>query len=258
MLAMTLGRVGEPMDGRNYMAHIKRERQARKYCETGHRAKPKDIPHLVGRLLGIEIEYYPSVATKAAPLTTVGTDGSLGSGGAEIRRLTWQDETGHLAGLRAMTVVGRVSEKCGLHIHVDCRHMDPDVVASTYDTIVNDYYPILKAFVPPSRLNNQYCRWASNRPEENGDAQLNSRYCACNWRAYSEHETLEFRCQGGMIDLCAIEAWALICQWIVSQHGGIHFDIARISQALGKGAGCGDVEGSAICSGANLLIRGQQ
>jgi hypothetical protein len=176
---------------------------------------PKRIPWLTGKLLGIEIEYYPRnreeiEALPPNPLTRVGRDGSIGSDGVEVRRISWQDEKGILAGLRSLPIRGHVTERCGLHVHVDVRHLPTPEVA--YQNIVACYH-LLRALVPVDRHTCSYCRWLNNGPLTPNWAD---RYCAANWQSFSKHGTIEYRCQGGSIDTKTIEKWGLVCQWLTN------------------------------------------
>lgn len=187
------------------------------------RERVKAIDSLRGRLIGVEIEYYPSEeeympeSLVDGPLCFIGTDGSIGSGGREIRKLTWADNKGRLAGLLGLPLKGTTDERCGLHVHVDCRHLGQGYllnVVQTYERVIQ-FYPHLKRLVPGNRLQNKYCRWINNCPVSAG-YEDGSRYTACNFAAYDEHRTIEFRMQAGMTNPVAIESWALICQFIVN------------------------------------------
>ncbi len=167
---------------------------------------------LFGKLLGIEIEYYPTERTvfQTKLVENVG-DGSLDDGGREIRKVTWRSKAGRLAGLLALNLKGRVNKTCGLHVHVDARHLGQNGLldaVDTYERLIR-FYPYLKSLCPRSRRANRYCRWISNR---NGC----NRYAAINFESFEKHGTIEFRCQGGSIDLVKIETWALLCQWLIS------------------------------------------
>lgn len=181
-----------------------------------------------GGLLGIEIEHYPAPGAILPPpgLTSAVGDGSLSSGGLEIRRVTWAGKTGRLGGLLGLAPFlqgGTVDTRCGLHVHVDVRHLDlpgmgtPESAlcdaGETYDRLCG-LYPILKKLVPKSRLRSSYCRWRNNRresPDFRGSGNGN-RYAALNFDAYSEHGTIEWRMQGGSCNVVKIESWALLCQ----------------------------------------------
>lgn len=167
-------------------------------------------PALKGKLIGVELEYYPAnggVAYGTRGLTEQVGDGSLDHGGREIRKLTWAGVDGRLIGVVGLKLNGRVNSACGLHVHIDVRHLDGTQRHETYERLIK-FYPFLKKLVPKSRLRNQYCKWVDNR-------NTGCRYAAINYRAASSHGTFEFRCQGGTINALKVETWALLCQHLV-------------------------------------------
>lgn len=169
----------------------------------------------LGKLIGVEVEYYPKGGESNVPaesvLCNVTHDGSLDSGGREIRKLTWIDSNGRLSGLLALKLEGKVNKKTGLHIHIDARHLTVEngrlTAAQTYDRLFALSFA-LKKLVPKSRRTNSYCKWQNSR--ENGE-----RYTAINFCSFAEHGTLEFRCQAGSTNLLKIETWALLCAFLV-------------------------------------------
>ncbi len=179
----------------------------------------KSAPQLKGKILGIEIEYYPTSGVSIPPKNTllhVGTDSSLANGGIELRKVTWQNNQGRLAGLCNLKLRGRVDSTCGLHVHVDARHFGtPEWV---YDRITECYQP-LKMLVPKNRWTSNYCKWVNNREEsvcQWTETDASNRYAAVNWYAYNEHGSFEFRCQCGILQPVKIESWALVCQWLTN------------------------------------------
>lgn len=194
---------------------IRRWRIERKAREVAEEINIFKRDELRGKLLGVEIEYYPRYTyPEESKLMKVKEDGSLSDGGKELVRVTWANREGRLAGLLKLRLEGRVDKSCGLHVHVDVRHLpqfnatsERFSIRETYDRLCK-FYKFLKKLVPKSRLQNRYCRWRNNRLS-------GGRYCAINWCAYEEHGTLEFRCQGGSINLVKIETWALLCQFLV-------------------------------------------
>lgn len=190
-----------------------------------------------GTLLGVEIEHYPAAGNPALAavsdrtgrsLTDCVHDGSLRPGGLEVRRLTWAGANGRLNGILGLAPIlagGKVDTRCGLHVHVDVRHLHvPGMgrvgdagcdAGETYDRLCK-LYPILKKLVPPSRLRSSYCRWRNNRPdsEDFSRSRDGNRYAALNWDSYAEHGTIEWRMQGGSCNPVKIESWALLCQFL--------------------------------------------
>ena len=184
----------------------------------------------VGKLIGVEIEYYPAGAEDVSRhynqrnqrelVGEVVGDGSLAYGGREINKLTWISQSGRLEGLLGLPIKGTVNKSCGLHIHIDARHLGKDGLleaGATYDRLVT-FYNMLKHLVPKSRLNPHrsspgwYCKFRSNRHLRGHSA----RYAAINFLSYHKHQTIEFRCQGGTTNKVKIETWALLCQFLVN------------------------------------------
>jgi hypothetical protein len=196
-----------------YMTDGVRYRPLRNHDER-RSVNVKTAGTLLGKLIGVEIEYYPSREDriKTNQLTDVTGDGSLDCGGAEIRRLTWASKTGRLEGLLALKIRGKINRKCGLHVHVDARHLGGESgllnARDTYARLIL-LYPMLKKLVPRSRLRNSYCRWRDS-------VEYCDRYCAINFQSFGSHGTIEFRCQGGTVNLLKIESWALLCQFLVN------------------------------------------
>jgi hypothetical protein len=182
----------------------------------------KQAPKLVGRLVSVEIEcYYPHGKFPVDNgLTEVGNDGSLDSGGIEIKRMTWASN-GRLMGLLSLEkqLQGyRINKKCGVHIHIDARHLPNHssdtkllTASETYDRLTL-LYPMLKKLVSESRLRNRYCRWVNNNHESDRFDAGVGRYAAINFEAYKKYKTIEFRCANGSTNVVKIESWALLCR----------------------------------------------
>lgn len=192
---------------------------------------------LKGKLISVEIECYKKTwgtnPDRTGVLTEITHDGSLNSGnrygdqGREIRRISWANESGRmtgLLGLKSYLAGARVDKTCGLHVHLDVRHLPkpgegtPYVcdAAETYDRMTM-LYPVLKKLIPRSRWNNQYCRFYNNRDGSDtyrcpGNGQ---RYAAINWCAYREHKTIEVRCGSGSVNLVKIESWAMLMKFLL-------------------------------------------
>jgi hypothetical protein len=135
-----------------------------------------------------------------------------------MRKLTWTSKDGRLHGLLKLNLKGRINSKCGLHVHVDARHLGHkgllDSVA-TYERLL-EFSKHLKCLVPKSRHDNQYCQWINNCPESRECQEASNRYAAINYLSFKEHGTIEFRCQSGSTNLVKIESWALLCQYLLN------------------------------------------
>jgi len=183
----------------------------------------KENPALEGKLLSVEIEYLPTPGTddisSTAPagnldLITVVNDATPSPTPIkEIRLLTLTNEEGRMHDLLNIKIDGRVNKQCGLHVHVDARHLGKNglrTAEETYDILASA--PVARQFkklVSPSRRKNKYCRWRNNRRGGN-------RYAAFNYHSMSEHGTIEFRMHQGSTNKQKIEAWALLCQWTLN------------------------------------------
>lgn len=189
--------------------------------------KAKDLMPL-GSLLGVEIEHYPvrdyRLGAGKTNLSNYCHDGSLDQGGIELRRLTWVGQNGRINGILSLKPLlegATVNQRCGLHVHVDIRHL-PTVstetvcsVGETYDRLCS-IYPMLKKLVPKSRLRSSYCRWGNNRRDSDSfrSNSAGNRYSALNYDSVSEHGTIEWRMQAGSTNVIKIESWALLCQFL--------------------------------------------
>lgn len=220
LLAQCLRRGLEPAtlasfqdDGHSTRAAIQLARAARKETPENPRG-PLSFAILRGRLISVEIEYYPTGPTPATSATRdVKTDGSLYGGGCEVTQIAWPDN-GRLPGLTRLRLPGRVDKSCGLHVHVDVRGLSEEQAMRAYERLVT-LSRWFRRLVPPSRLRNRFCRWRANNTA-NSD-----RYCAFNWHSYRKFKTIEFRMQGnfnpqggrvpGHLNMLAIENWALVC-----------------------------------------------
>lgn len=97
------------------------------------------IPSGYEAVTGVEVEYYPRMGgagavTKAifrtglAGAVSVTTDGSLRQGGVELRVMATREHLERVV-RKALTIApGRVDSSCGLHVHLDMRHRDVDLV----------------------------------------------------------------------------------------------------------------------------------
>jgi hypothetical protein len=185
----------------------------------------KNDATLIGKLIAVEIEYFPRPGTDdvstTAPsdpnaLVNVIGDGSLGYAGKEICVLSLTSDEGRIDEILNLKIDGRVDKRCGLHVHVDARHLGRNgllTVEQTYDRLTSTTHCkenlnfCFKKLVPKSRHGNKYCRWKSNR------SFGCDRRSAFNFQAFREHGTIEFRMQGGSTNKEKIEMWALVCKF---------------------------------------------
>ena len=177
------------------------------YSRSGVR-RLKDCLELKGKLIGVEVEFYPDSHDKLerrnrSPFSSVDTDGSLHDCGREVRRISWVQDN-RIRGIARMRLDGQVSKKCGLHVHVDVRDLDEEAVGLVIDKL-KYCYNYLRWMVPHNRRSNY--RWVEWQLSSNGH------FAAVNHS--QDHGTIEFRMQQGSINTCFIENWALFCYHLV-------------------------------------------
>lgn len=110
----------------------------------------------------------------------------------------------------------KVNDSCGLHIHMDAA----DFTIETWRNLAITYRhlePVIDAFMPSSRRNNNYCKCLSGISESRirqaetiedlRYAFRNDRYHKLNLEAYSRHRTVEFRQHGGTTNFTKMENW---------------------------------------------------
>jgi hypothetical protein len=98
-----------------------------------------------------------------------------------------------------------VNKSCGLHIHLDCRGKDQKEVL-TIARKMNAWLYSLRELVPPSRLENQYCRFGVSTTD---------RYRAVNVCSFREHKTLEVRLHSGTVDYTKIISWVRLLELLL-------------------------------------------
>lgn len=95
-----------------------------------------------------------------------------------------------------------VNKSCGLHIHIDSRHLselDLHRVMSNYKKAL----PVLLGMVPNSRRNNTYCKAAVGPLT----SDTSKRYYAVNMTAFKKYKTVEIRLHSSTTDFTKIKNW---------------------------------------------------
>lgn len=94
--------------------------------------------------------------------------------------------------------------RCGLHVHLDMRRRDKDLV---YNNLVACQYALLSV-VDPNRYNNEFCRVVTGRkfPTEFTGERV-ERYKTINAAAYYKFRTLEVRMHEGSVSFNEIRHW---------------------------------------------------
>ncbi len=111
----------------------------------------------------------------------------------------------------------RVDYKCGFHLHIDLKGEDSDnlkAIAFAY----HNTYDVWKHFAIPSRLRVDYCKPMKSilrdylNCKHTDDwrrlgSNLTGRYYWVNWKAYTEHGSLEIRLLEGTLDAERVKNW---------------------------------------------------
>ncbi|NDG65212.1 MAG: hypothetical protein EBY29_17390, partial [Planctomycetes bacterium] len=107
----------------------------------------------------------------------------------------------------ALGKVGFATNKsCGLHVHLDARHLSLDEVCNRAKTI-NKWLAAMRELVPLSRRDNSYCAFGFSRSE---------RYRAVNVCSHSKHGTLEIRLHSSTANYQKILAWIRLVELLFS------------------------------------------
>lgn len=96
------------------------------------------------------------------------------------------------------------NRRCGLHVHLDMRKRNKEVV---YSNLVSCQDALLKV-VDPRRTDNEFCRTVESRKfptKFKGDRQ--ERYRTINAAAYYKYKTLEVRMHQGSLDYSEVINW---------------------------------------------------
>lgn len=179
-------------------------------------------PELINRYVGIELEFcapikeinfaielFKSGIHKFAQLKH---DGSLrpqmGETGYELAILLKETELKsgmkRVCDLLKKVNAQAVDRRCGLHVHIDMRKRNKDVVYSNFVSCQN----VLLKLVHPDRRNNEFCQSVTSKKfpiEFTGDRH--ERYKTVNAAAYYKYRTLEIRMHEGSIDYNQIVNW---------------------------------------------------
>ncbi len=99
-----------------------------------------------------------------------------------------------------------VNKSCGLHVHLDARHLTPKKVTRIGQSL-GHALPVLKWLVPESRHDNTYCKLGVSPLR--GD-----RYHAINLTAFGKYKTIEIRLHSGSINSSKIINWIKILKLV--------------------------------------------
>lgn len=106
----------------------------------------------------------------------------------------------------------KINKSCGMHVHLDMRHRNKDVV---FANLVSAQ-PQLYAMNPVSRETGTFSRKTESRQFEIAN-QASGRYFGINPASFSRHKTIEVRIHSGTVDFRKITAWVDILIAIVNK-----------------------------------------
>lgn len=119
----------------------------------------------------------------------------------------------------------KVNKSCGLHVHLDARHLTQKEVVKTAKKI-GRALPVLASMVPLSRRTNSYCKLQVSPLNKD-------RYCAVNLTAFRKYKTLEVRLHSGTTDFKKIILWVDILSTLAkSDLKRESFDIYDLSEKV--------------------------
>ncbi len=180
---------------------------------------PNDFGYDKG--LGIEIETitplkHEDAQKKVPSYVRCAQDGSIrdhagnkpnGNGvwGIEYRILIKRSEleTRVLKAVEAISGIGaQVNKSCGLHVHFDMRDKSKVEAAAIHERM-SKWVSVLRELVPPSRRDNQYCRF------ENADSDHHK---AVSFGSYDKHKTIEVRVHSATLNNTKIIQWVRLME----------------------------------------------
>lgn len=153
-----------------------------------------------------------AIRARKISLCQVKEDGSLSSeSGAPVEvTLLYNSKHGHekLEKLcEALAEVGAfVNSTCGLHVHLDARHLD-SIGAKAMAKRLGFALPVLAKMQPQSRRNNSYCRLGVSGMD-------GERYYAINATAYNKYKTIECRLHAGSVSFEKISKWVDLLRFL--------------------------------------------
>lgn len=99
-----------------------------------------------------------------------------------------------------------VNKTCGLHVHMDCRHMLQSKVMRKATKLDEAMINWIQFMMPMTRITNSYCRVFCDNPRE--------RYKAVNRTSYVKHETLEIRVGAASLNPAKVVNWVKMCHYL--------------------------------------------
>lgn len=127
---------------------------------------------------------------------------------------------------------GYANRSCGLHVHLDVRNRDADLVYKNLVRVQN----ILRGSQPVGRINNIHCKPNTSdkldkkRSEETGGRD--DRYWVVNGAAYARHKSIEIRIHEGTVDCESIYNWVSFLDAIANHKAEIPKNELRFAEDL--------------------------
>ena len=128
----------------------------------------------------------------------------------ELTVLFRQDDMKNLEKLCSLLneLEAEVNASCGLHVHIDARHMtEKQVIMAGHK--FNSVMPFLAMMVPKSRSRSNYCKLGTSKID--GD-----RYYACNLTAFKKYKTIEIRLHSSTTSFIKISNWIKVLSGVMS------------------------------------------
>lgn len=109
---------------------------------------------------------------------------------------------------------GFANRSCGLHVHLDVRNRDAELVYKNLVRVQN----ILRGSQPVGRINNIHCKpnVSDKLNKEYQDENRNDRYWVVNGQSYGKHKSIEIRIHEGTTNCEDIYNWAAFLDAIAS------------------------------------------
>jgi hypothetical protein len=127
---------------------------------------------------------------------------------------------------------GFANRSCGLHVHLDVRNRNADMVFKNLVRIQN----ILRASQPVGRINNVHCRPNSSDDLDKESMERGSsrheRYSVVNGLSYAKHKSIEVRVHEGTVDCEAIYNWVEFLNAIANHTAEIPKNTLKFSEDL--------------------------
>lgn len=115
----------------------------------------------------------------------------------------------------------KVNTSCGLHVHLDMRAQDNDIL-EIIESNLKKSLDVLFKVVPKSRTTSSYCK-----------KQVSTeKYSAFNCGHLRSYGTIECRLHSGSIDFQKIKNWSLVLKSLVDRHTLVNRKIKNVSDLV--------------------------